>query len=67
VLGGPATPVEGELAQLRRLGVASMVEGATLAALVGVAVPLKHLAAWPLAVTVMGPSQSWGRCTSWRS
>ena len=44
-----------ELAQLRRLEVASLVEATTLVLLVGVAVPLKHLAGLPLAVTVMGP------------
>lgn len=44
-----------ELRQLRRLEVASLVEATTLILLVGVAVPLKHLAGRPLAVTVMGP------------
>ena len=40
---------------LRHLRIAALVEGATLLMLVGVAVPLKHLAGWPLGVTVMGP------------
>lgn len=44
-----------ELAQLRRLEAASLVETTTLVLLVGVAVPLKHLAGIPMAVTVMGP------------
>ena len=44
-----------ELAQLRRLEAASLIEATTLILLVGVAVPLKHLAGQPLAVTVMGP------------
>ena len=44
-----------ELAQLRRLELASLVEATTLILLVGVAVPLKHFAGRPEAVTVMGP------------
>lgn len=44
-----------ELLQLRRLEVASLVEATTLILLVGVAVPLRHLAGKPAAVTVMGP------------
>ncbi len=44
-----------ELLQLRRLEVASLVEATTLILLVGMAVPLRHLAGKPLAVTVMGP------------
>lgn len=44
-----------ELLQLRRLEAASLIEATTLVLLVGVAVPLKHLAATPGAVTVMGP------------
>lgn len=42
-------------AQLRRLEVASAVEALTLVGLVGVAVPLKHLAGYADAVHVMGP------------
>ena len=44
-----------ELAQLRRLELASLVEATTLVLLVGVAVPLKHFAGRPELVTVMGP------------
>ena len=44
-----------ELAQFRRLETASLVDATTLVLLVGVAVPLRHLAGMPLAVTVMGP------------
>ena len=44
-----------ELAQLRRLEQVSVVEATTLIFLVGVAVPLKHFAAFPEAVKVMGP------------
>ena len=44
-----------ERAQLRRLEVASIAEGITLLGLVGVAVPLKHLAGYAGAVHVMGP------------
>ena len=40
---------------IRRLEAASLVEATTLVLLVGVAVPLRHLAGRPLAVTVMGP------------
>lgn len=44
-----------ELAQLRRLEIASFAEATTLLLLVGVAVPLKHLAGYADAVHVMGP------------
>ena len=44
-----------ELTQLRRLEAASLVEATTLVLLVGVAVPFKHLAGMPVAVTVVGP------------
>lgn len=44
-----------ELAQLRRLEVASFVEATTLLLLLGVAVPLKHLAGYAIATRVMGP------------
>ena len=40
---------------LRLLRAASLAEGVTLLALVGVAVPLKHAAGLPLAVSWMGP------------
>ena len=45
----------GESQQLRQLKIASLVEAATLLALVGVAVPLKHLGGWPLGVRIAGP------------
>ena len=44
-----------ELAQSRRLELASALEGTTLLLLLLVAVPLKHLAGEPVAVTVLGP------------
>jgi integral membrane protein len=44
-----------ELRQIRRLEIASLVEGSTLILLLFVAVPLKHLAGWPAAVTLLGP------------
>lgn len=40
---------------LQGLRRAALAEGTTLVLLVLVAVPLKHLAGWPLAVQVMGP------------
>lgn len=42
-------------AQLRRLHLAALAEGATLIVLLGIAAPLKHLAGQPGLVTVMGP------------
>ncbi len=44
-----------ERTQLRRLEIASFAEATTLLLLVGVAVPLKHLAGYANAVHVMGP------------
>jgi integral membrane protein len=44
-----------ELAQLRRLEVASVAEATTLLLLVLAAVPLKHLGGWELGVRLMGP------------
>ena len=38
-----------------RLRLAGFAEGTTLLALLGVAVPLKHLAGVPIAVSVLGP------------
>lgn len=40
---------------LRHLRLASALEGTTLLLLLGLAVPLKHLAGWPQAVSVLGP------------
>ncbi len=50
----PATAAE-DLADIRRLRLASFVEATTLLLLVLVAVPLKHLLGYPLATRVMGP------------
>lgn len=50
----PAAVAE-DLAQIRRLRLASFVEATTLLVLVFVAVPLKHLFDYPLAVRLMGP------------
>ena len=44
-----------ELAQFRRLELASALEGTTLLLLLFVAVPLKHLAGQSVAVTIIGP------------
>ncbi len=44
-----------DLGQLARLRIASVVETGTLASLVLVAVPLKHLAGWDLGVRALGP------------
>lgn len=42
-------------ASTRRLQLAALLEGSTLLMLVGIAVPLKYLVAYPLAVSVIGP------------
>lgn len=44
-----------EIGQLRRLELVSLLEATTLVVLVGLAVPLKHLAHLDLAVRIMGP------------
>lgn len=44
-----------EHGQLRKLELASLLEATTLVTLVLIAVPLKHIAGWPLGVRVMGP------------
>ena len=44
-----------ELSQLRRMRAVSLLEGTTLLLLLGVAVPLKHLAGFPVATAIMGP------------
>lgn len=44
-----------QITQIRRMRAISCVEGATLVVLVGVAVPLKHLASLPMATAIMGP------------
>ncbi|WP_242488291.1 DUF3817 domain-containing protein [Pseudomonas sp. TH34] len=40
---------------LRQLRYAALLEGTTLIVLLGVAVPLKHLIDYPVAVKIMGP------------
>ena len=44
-----------EKRQLKMLAIASLVEATTLVLLVFVGVPLKHLASWPLATSILGP------------
>ncbi|MFJ6328402.1 MULTISPECIES: DUF3817 domain-containing protein [unclassified Rhizobium] len=44
-----------EFAQVRRMRMASVIEGITLVALLFIAVPLKHLLGFSTAVAVMGP------------
>ena len=46
---------EEEIAQIRRLRLASLAEAATLLLLVLVAVPAKHLLGYPVATRIMGP------------
>lgn len=47
--------IEKELSQLRRMRLASVIEATTLILLLCIAVPLKHLNGFPMAVSVMGP------------
>ncbi len=49
------TASQARVRALHRLRLASWAEGATLLLLLLVAVPLKRLAGWPEAVSVMGP------------
>lgn len=51
----PAEEHREELGQLRRMRAVSILEGATLLLLLGVGVPLKHLAGLPIATSIMGP------------
>jgi integral membrane protein len=44
-----------EVGQLRRLRRVSLAEATTLLLLLGIAVPLKHLAGWSAGVAVIGP------------
>jgi integral membrane protein len=44
-----------ERLQLRRMRQVSLVEGSTLVVLIFIAVPLRHLAGYPLATAIMGP------------
>lgn len=48
-------PMQTTAQALRPLRIIAVIEGATLLALLGIAVPLKHLAGYPHAVTVIGP------------
>lgn len=57
-IGSVVPTIESEQADLKPLqwlGIAAIAEATTLLLLVGVAVPLKHLGDWPLAVRVLGP------------
>lgn len=54
VVSGSAD-VQGGPRPLQGLGIAAAVEATTLLLLVGVAVPLKHLGDWPMAVRALGP------------
>lgn len=50
------TPVgSDEVVPLAWIRTASLVEGTTLLLLLFIAVPLKHIGDWPMAVQVMGP------------
>ena len=53
----PAETVAGtdERNQLRRMRLVSLLEGLTLLALLLVAVPLKHIAGYPAATSIVGP------------
>jgi integral membrane protein len=53
--GAMTSRLDLETAQLRRLEQVSLIEATTLVLLVCIAVPLKHLAGWPLGVAVIGP------------
>ncbi len=46
---------DADMATLKRLRIASWLEGTTLVLLICIAVPLKHLAGVPQPVSVMGP------------
>lgn len=48
-------PTEADLKQFKWLHAAALIEGGTLLLLLGVAVPLKHLAGYGAAVSLMGP------------
>lgn len=52
--GQPANTIEFELAQLRRMRLASLFEGTTLVILVCIAMPLKYMAGYPQATQVVG-------------
>lgn len=44
-----------EESQLRRMRAVSLLEGCTLLVLIFVAMPLKHLAGYPVATAIVGP------------
>lgn len=44
-----------EIAQLRRMRFASLLEGSTLMILIGIAVPLKYLEGLSVATSIVGP------------
>ncbi len=44
-----------EREQLKRLEILSIIEATTLASLVCIAVPLKHIFGWPLGSWILGP------------
>ena len=50
------------LGQLRQLEISSLAEAVTLALLVFVGVPLKHLAGWDLGVRIIGPLHGFAFC-----
>lgn len=52
--GQPRDGISTELAQLRRMRLASLLEGSTLVILVCIAMPLKYIAGYPLATRVAG-------------
>ena len=52
---GDGNDLAAAYAAMRRLRVAALVEGTTLLALLFVAVPVKHLAGYPAATSIMGP------------
>jgi integral membrane protein len=51
----PKQDLASDLNQLRRMRLASLFEGTTLAILIFVAVPLRHLAGYRIATMIMGP------------
>jgi integral membrane protein len=46
----------GDKHSINRLRLLGFIEGCSLLILLCIAVPLKHLAGWPLAVEIMGPT-----------
>lgn len=52
--GQAGNKIEFELAQLRRMRLASLFEGTTLVILVCIAMPLKYMAGYPLATQIVG-------------